>query len=148
MKQKMKKEVIDLASSILQNISDDDTLQKLTIQCRNLYEKLVIYNHLNESQSDDLPIKEITSPQEQKTSPLMVSAVKEIQVGLNDRLAFVVNLFGNDPQAFEKVLAEIQTKKSLQDVLRFIEENVKTQYDWSSKQAYQDRFMQLITSKF
>lgn len=141
MKQKMKKEVIDLATSIIQKISDDDSMENLTNQCRNLYEKLIIYNHFRENQSEELP-------QSEENPPVVASPVKEISVGLNDRLAFVVHLFGNDPQAFEKVWAEIQTKKTLQEVLRFIEEEVKPRYQWEGKQAYQDRFMNLITSKF
>ena len=72
----------------------------------------------------------------------------KIQVGLNDRIAFVNHLFNFDQANFNNMLSElnlIQTEKEAKDYLL---KKVKPKYDWRGKEAYEDRLIALIERKF
>ena len=71
-----------------------------------------------------------------------------IQVGLNDRIAFVNNLFNFNQAEFNRVLSQLNTFKTQEEAIRFINNQVKPEYDWSDKEDYEIRFMTLIERKF
>jgi len=71
-----------------------------------------------------------------------------IQIGLNDRIAFVNNLFNFNQAEFNRVLSQLNTFKTQEEAIRFINNQVKPEYDWSDKEDYEIRFMTLIERKF
>ena len=71
-----------------------------------------------------------------------------ITVGLNDRIAFVNNLFNYDQTAFNRVLSKLNTFKSENEAKDFLLNTVKPDYDWSSKEEYEERLYALIERKF
>ena len=71
-----------------------------------------------------------------------------IQIGLNDRIAFVNNLFNFNQAEFNRVLSQLNTFKTQDEAIRFINNQVKPEYDWSDKEDYELRFMALIERKF
>ncbi|NNC70627.1 MAG: hypothetical protein HKN90_07400 [Flavobacteriaceae bacterium] len=75
--------------------------------------------------------------------------IKEtITVGLNDRIAFVNNLFNNNQTEFNRVLSQLNTFKTQNEAKEFLLTTVKPDYDWSSKEEYEERFLVLIERKF
>ena len=71
-----------------------------------------------------------------------------LQVGLNDRIAFVKHLFEGNQGDFNRVLSQLNTFKSEDEAKKFINKMVRPDYDWSSKEEYEQRFINLIERKF
>ncbi|MDH5412693.1 MAG: hypothetical protein OEW87_01020 [Flavobacteriaceae bacterium] len=71
-----------------------------------------------------------------------------IQIGLNDRIAFVNNLFNFNQAEFNRVLSQLNTFKTQEEAIGFINKQVKPEYDWSDKEDYEIRFIALIERKF
>jgi hypothetical protein len=71
-----------------------------------------------------------------------------IQVGLNDRIAFVNQLFDGSQQDFNRVVSQLNSFKTEEEAKNFIYEFVKPDYDWSTKEEFEQRLIQLIERKF
>lgn len=71
-----------------------------------------------------------------------------LKIGLNDRIAFVKHLFNGNQDDFNRVLSQVNTFQSLDEVEQFIEHIVKPEYSWGSKEEYEERFMEIVRSKF
>ncbi len=73
---------------------------------------------------------------------------QKIQVGLNDRIAFVKHLFNFSQEEFNRVLSQLNTFNSEQECKDFLNTQVKPDYDWSNKEEYEERLVALIERKF
>ena len=71
-----------------------------------------------------------------------------IQVGLNDRIAFVNHLFNFNQQDFNRVLSQLNTFKTEYEAKDFINNKIKPDYDWTGKEEYHERLITLIERKF
>ena len=72
----------------------------------------------------------------------------KIQVGLNDRIAFVNKLFNFNQAEFNAVLRELNGFTSKEQALTYIQTRVKPKYNWEGKEELEERFMALIERKF
>lgn len=91
----------------------------------------------------------IETPKETKPRSLndtLFSA--NLQVGLNDRIAFVKHLFEGSQEDFNRVLSQLNSFKTEDEAKTFLQEFVKPDYDWSAKEEYEERFMTIIERKF
>jgi hypothetical protein len=71
-----------------------------------------------------------------------------LQIGLNDRIAFVKNLFEGSQGDFNRVVSQINSFKTEKEAKKFINKMVKPDYDWSNQEEYEERFMSIIERKF
>lgn len=71
-----------------------------------------------------------------------------IQIGLNDRIAFVKHLFDGDQTDFNRVVSQLNTFKTEREAKNFIQKMVKPDYDWSQKEEYETRFLEIIERRF
>lgn len=71
-----------------------------------------------------------------------------IQVGLNDRIAFVKNLFEGDQENYNRVISQLNTFKTEKEAKKFITKMVKPDYNWESHEELEDRFMEIVNRKF
>ncbi|MEN8125204.1 MAG: hypothetical protein ABFR32_08735 [Bacteroidota bacterium] len=71
-----------------------------------------------------------------------------IQIGLNDRIAFVNNLFNFSQSDFNTVLGELNSYKSKKEALNYINYSVKPKYNWKGKEELEERFLVIIERKF
>jgi len=71
-----------------------------------------------------------------------------ITLGLNDRIAFVNQLFGGQQEDPNRVISQINTFESYQEAEDFIENMIKPDYDWSQKEEFEMRFMDRVRQKF
>lgn len=98
------------------------------------------------------PVQEeeiIVEKTEPKISTLNEKFAAGINVGLNDRIAFVKNLFGNSDEDYNRVISQLNTFDTLQEAQEFIEDMVKPDYnDWNGKEEYAERFMEIVEKKF
>lgn len=72
----------------------------------------------------------------------------DIQIGLNDRIAFVKNLFGGSQEDFNRVVSQLNTFKTEKEAKKFINKMVKPDYDWTDKEEFEERFMNIVERKF
>ena len=74
---------------------------------------------------------------------------KTLSIDLNDRLAFIKNLFEGDAASYDKVLSQVVTFESWAEVFNFIEVQVKTEYDnWNENQEISERFLAILQKNF
>ena len=72
----------------------------------------------------------------------------DIQIGLNDRIAFVKNLFDGSQEDFNRVVSQLNTFKTEKEAKKFLNKMVKPDYNWSEKEEYEERFMSIVERKF
>lgn len=74
---------------------------------------------------------------------------KTLSIDLNDRLAFIKHLFEGDSKTYERVLAQVITYETREEVFLFIEAHVKTEYDnWTGKEEVVERFLNTLQKNF
>lgn len=73
---------------------------------------------------------------------------KEIQIGLNDRIAFVKHLFNGSQADFTRVLSQLNSFETESHAKQFIDAVVKPDFNWEEKIEYEERFISLIERKF
>jgi hypothetical protein len=71
-----------------------------------------------------------------------------IQIGLNDRIAFVKHLFDNNQNDFNRVISQLNTFKTEKEARSFINKMVKPDYDWSGGEMYETRLFEIIERRF
>lgn len=74
---------------------------------------------------------------------------KGITIGLNDRIAFMKQLFNNSSEDYNRVLSQLITFDNYTDAKDFIDTMVKPDYDdWKGKEEYEQRFLEIIEKRF
>ena len=74
---------------------------------------------------------------------------KNLSIDLNDRLAFIKNLFDGDTKAYDKVLSQIVSFESWAKVSTFLETQVKIEYNnWHDKEEISKRFSTILKKHF
>ena len=72
-----------------------------------------------------------------------------LSIGLNDKIAFIKHLFDGKNEDYERVISQLNTSLSFSDAKRFIEDIVKPDYnDWSGKEEFEERFIEIVEAKF
>lgn len=75
--------------------------------------------------------------------------LKTINIGLNDKMAFVKNLFGNSNEDYNRVLSQLNTFSTLEEAKDFIDEIIKPDYNnWDGVDDYAERFIEIVAKKF
>ena len=92
------------------------------------------------------PIKVKTDTQRSLNDALKKNS---LNIGLNDKLAFIKHLFNGEIVEYERVLSQLNTTGSFKDASNFIENSIKPDYDgWKGKEEYEERFMEIIEDRF
>ena len=74
---------------------------------------------------------------------------KGIIIGLNDRIAFEKRLFNGSADDFNRVLSQLNSLESYQEVHSFINDFVKPDYNnWNGLEEYETRFLEIVEKKF
>jgi len=120
-------------------------------------------NELDEFAStyQEMPVFERKQPEEEQFFPESNSSSSEkpkslndklkqgINIGLNDRIAFIKHLFESKEDDYSRVLSQINSMTSYQEVISFIEEFVKPDYNnWDDKNKYKERFLDIVEKRF
>ena len=112
----------------------------------------------------EMPVFERKDTIEEKTEIVLEKEVKEtndkpkslneklnqgLQIGLNDRLAFIKHLFDENPDDYARVLSQVNSMSSLNEAKLFINDTVKPDYNnWLNKEEYMERFMTILEKRF
>lgn len=84
----------------------------------------------------------------QKPKSLNEKLTKHIQIGLNDRLAFTKHLFDGNAEDYNRVISQLTTFNSFEEINDFIDSQIKPDYNWEGKEAHVERFFSLIEKRF
>lgn len=72
-----------------------------------------------------------------------------VQIGLNDRIAFINHLFDRNQEDYTRVISQVNTMQNADEVLSFINSFVKPEYEhWEGKEAMEERFVQVVLNRF
>ncbi|MDG1790731.1 MAG: hypothetical protein P8H34_04710 [Flavobacteriaceae bacterium] len=71
-----------------------------------------------------------------------------LQIGLNDRIAFIKQLFNNSTDDYLRVLSQINSMDTFEEAQIFIQSKVRLDYNWAEKETYVDRFLLIIEKSF
>jgi len=118
----------------------------------NLFEKA------NTKKTVAAPIKDVPIKKEPVAAPPKPQGTKnsvndrvfkdKIQIGLNDRIAFVKHLFNFSQEDFNRVLSQLNSFTSEQEAKNFVINTVQSDYDWTGKEEYVERLLMLIERRF
>ena len=125
----------------------------------NLFEKASnISNKTQEKTAKIPPIKDVPLKKAPVAAPPKTEATRssvndrvfkgKIQVGLNDRIAFVKHLFNFSQEEFNRVLSQLNSFTSEEQAKDFIINTVQADYDWTGKEEYVQRLFMLIERRF
>ena len=104
-------------------------------------------NELSPSYAE-LPIFEAV-PESSQTSLNDQLKTQGFQVGLNDRLAFVKNLFENSNEDYDRVLSQLSTLGSFEEAADLLNTIIKPDYNnWEGQEDIETRFLEIIENKF
>ena len=74
---------------------------------------------------------------------------KSLSIDLNDRLAFIKQLFNDDKINYERVISQIITFESWSEVSKFLNTQVKIEYNnWEGKEEVVERFLYILRNNF
>ena len=71
-----------------------------------------------------------------------------IQIGLNDRIIFVKNLFDGSQEDFNRVISQLNTFKTEKEAKKFISKMVKPDYNWSEQEELENRLLAIVERRF
>lgn len=72
-----------------------------------------------------------------------------LNIGLNDKIAFIKHLFDGQNTDYDRVLSQLNTFASFDEAKNFIENMIKPDYNnWLQKEEFEERFIAIIESKF
>ncbi len=116
----------------------------------------LIIEGINARVTEDLFVPASSNPEifekideDEKPKSLNDQLRRDIHIGLNDRLAFIKYLFEGSAPDYNRVLSQLSTLRSKNEAQEFILTMVKPDYnDWDGKQEYEERFMDIVSSKF
>lgn len=100
-----------------------------------------------ETKEEIVPEPEVEQPK--PAASLNSAFAKTIEIGLNDRIAFVNHLFGESNEDFNRVISQLNTFDTLEEAKTFLNEMVIPDYNyWVGKEDYMERFMTVVERKF
>lgn len=100
---------------------------------------------------DNLPNFEPVKQQDKEERPRSLNdrLKNGINIGLNERLAFIRHLFDGKTADYNRVISQVNTFDSVTEAKKFIQLVVKPDYkDWAGKEEYEQKFMELVENKF
>ncbi|MGS2762519.1 hypothetical protein [Sinomicrobium sp. M5D2P9] len=133
---------IDTIKDMVAEMPEEETLEDILadIMPDPIFEK--------RETDDGIPVMEKTGVQ-QKISSLNDRFKEGISIGLNDKLAFIKHLFNDSTEDYNRVISQINTIDSEEEVKSFIRHMIKPDYNnWEGKEKYEERFMYILEQKF
>jgi len=136
---------------------DDDEMESITIPfdtSTTLKDKTEVTK-----QDDDTEIKEesIEAPKpintlipQTKVQASLNDKINQssLSIDLNDRIAFVNNLFEGSQEDFNRVLSQLNSFENEHEAKDFLLNKVKPDYSWQGHESYEERLIFLIERKF
>lgn len=105
--------------------------------------------------SGSAPSVELTSqvqsyeaPAEQVETATIANTDIRKHIGINDKYQFISELFGNDKDAYERVLDNVNKSDSYTSAVEWLDEHAHTQYGWQDEQFAVQSFYDTLSKFF
>jgi len=128
------------------NVSSEDTARDTAIKGRNLeditagFEDIPVFEPVSKSENSVVNGKKSLNDQ---------LKIGGLNIGLNDKIAFIKHLFNGQSEDYDRVLSQLNTFVSFDKAKHFIQHIVKPDYNhWADKEEFEARFMGIIEGKF
>ena len=111
----------------------------------------VYKDELEELAADFKEMPEFEPVSEQEKNKSLNEKLKSttLNIGLNDRIAFIKHLFGESAKDYDRVLSQVNTLTTYKEAFEFINNVVKPDFNnWEGKEDYETRFMKIVESKY
>lgn len=114
------------------------------------YKQTPVFSRKQTTTTDEQPRRSNNSMQAaDKPKSINDSLNRGLHIALNDRIAFINNLFEGSAQDFNRVLSQINTMDDFDAVQNFLNHQIKPDYKhWEGKEEYSERFITIIEKKF
>ncbi|WP_142784624.1 hypothetical protein [Changchengzhania lutea] len=94
------------------------------------------------------PVRKVASSKDKKSLNEKLKT-GGFNIGLNDKIAFIKHLFDGKNEDYDRVISQLNTSSSFREAQQFIEDIVRPDYNqWDGKEEFEERFLQIIESKF
>lgn len=92
------------------------------------------------------PVNEQTNEKKSLNDRLKSGGFK---IGLNDKIAFINNLFDGNADDYNRVLSQLNTSANFKEAYGLVQNMIKPDYNnWTGKEDYETRFMELLEARF
>jgi hypothetical protein len=72
-----------------------------------------------------------------------------LNIGLNDKIAFIKHLFDGKSEDYERVMSQLNSFESFVNAQEFLLQIVKPDYNnWMNKEEFEERFLQILERRF
>lgn len=143
---KEKKLTLEEVSTTLENIKNSSKTEVKKEEKVHVKKKALT---LEEELQDTIPVDIMANLFEPaKPKSLNDRLQNNIQIGLNDRIVFVKNLFNGSQEDFNRVISQLNTLKTEKEAKKFINKMVKPDYNWAEHEELEIRFMEIIERRF
>jgi len=117
------------------------------------YQEMPIFERKEEEKNGVPPeVKSISTKNTQETAKpksLNDKLNQGVAIGLNDRLAFIKQLFEGSSDDYTRVLSQVNSMTTYEEAHKFINTTVKPDYNnWEGKEEFAERFLQIIEKRF
>ena len=114
------------------------------------YQENLVFERKQEDEKIEVPENEIeTKSAQNKPTSINDKLNQGLNIGLNDRIAFIKHLFENNTDDYTRVLSQINSMTTFKEASSFVENNIKPDYNnWDDKEEYADRFLLIIEKRF
>ncbi|WP_066222655.1 hypothetical protein [Formosa haliotis] len=124
-----------------------------------LFEEIVQKPTYQKNDFEEITADFKETPIFEPVTPSMISSVKKslndklksggLNIGLNDKIAFIKQLFDGSQEDYDRVISQINTCTTFEEASNLIQNVVKTDYNnWEGKDVFEERFMQIIEGRF
>ncbi len=147
-------QVDELLAGILPNLPDGkqrkEHVKNELEEFAEHYKEMPIFERKDtKDNKQDLVFPESNKSTHEKSRSIDEKLNTSLNIGLNDRHAFIKHLFDNNVDDYTRVLSQINTLSSFDAAETFIKGKVKPDYNyWLKKDEYSERFMAIIEKSF
>ena len=167
LEEELEQEADEIAQKIIDDIIDEKEIEEIIEQPFDEIENL-LFNKEDDVKNDVKDVGEIKTPtlEDELKDTISVDVMADlfekvdpkkslndhlqnaIQIGLNDRIAFVKHLFDGNQNDFNRVVSQLNTFKTEKEAKKFISKMIKPDYNWSDKEEYETRLFEIIERRF
>ncbi|MFM1879483.1 MAG: hypothetical protein RLZZ241_2349 [Bacteroidota bacterium] len=134
---------IETIKHMVSEMTDEDELEEVLLRLLN--RRGIATNFKKEVSTPSKFVKETQVPKS------LNDAIdhQQVKIGLNDRLAFVKQLFDGDNLAFDQAIKELSSMETQVQCELYLEQTIKPNYNnWLGKEEYEVRLKALILRRF
>jgi hypothetical protein len=136
--------------ALVDDVNSSDVVEEDLSELSPSFGQLPIFEPLDsDSEPEEAPAMDDSLTAIKKTSLDEKLKKTGFQIGLNDRLAFVNHLFQNNNEDYDRVISQLNTMDSFEEISDFIQNIIKPDYsNWEDKGDYETRFLEILQQKF